>query len=228
MIKFQEILESFGFNDVHDYYEEYDDVYREILQQMVNGDTTPIVLRKIKPQMYQQALNEFVRYGKLMRYPTKYVEQWKDIVIRNTILLDVITMFYGHTSYFDVDTFNDYVLNTDETGEHVNDWTEAFEYIEKMGYENTLEAFMPKFSNGHDLISDYGLQPLAKIVSQLLETQDPNEILVLINKALDVSHQRSDLSELFIEGGERTLDRISGLNEEIVKIKNMMENWHAR
>lgn len=224
MMKLKHILESLGFTDIYDYYEEYDDVFREILQQMINGDTTPIVLRKIKPQIYQQALNEFVKYGALMRFPVKYIYDWKDIIIRNTIFLDVNTMFYGHTSGFDVDTFNDYVLNTDETGERVNDWSEAWEYMEKMGYDETLESFMPKFSNGHDLISDFGLTPLSKISAQLMETKDPNEILVLINKALDVSHQRSDLSELFIEKGAVALNQISGLNEDITRIKNLLTN----
>ena len=85
-------LNENNFTDVHDYYEEYDDAFREILTKMVNGDTTKIVLRKIKPQMYQQALNEFVKYGQIVRYPTKYIYDWKDIVIRNTIFLDVNTM----------------------------------------------------------------------------------------------------------------------------------------
>lgn len=222
MIKFQDILENSQFNDVYDYYEEYDEVFYEILNQMMTGDKTPIVLRKIKPQMYQQALNEFIKYGAIIRYPTKYIYNWKDIVIRNTIFLDVNTMFYGHTSGFDVDRFNDFVLNADETGESVSDWSEAWEYMEKMGYDDNLEFFMPKFSNGHDLISDYGLEPLRKVVEQLMETQDPNQILVLINKALDISHQRSDLSELFIEGGEHVLDRISGLTETIARIKQLL------
>lgn len=207
------------FNDVYDYDDEYGETFREILQKMVTGDKTKIVLKKIKPQMYQQALNEFIKYGKLMRFPTKYVYDWKDLVIRNTVFLDVTTMFYGHTSYFDVDTFNDMVLYDDDNKEnYVSDWSEAFEYIEEKGYNNVLDEFMPTFSNGHDLISDYGLEPLAKICAELMETQNPNEIIVLINKALDVSHQRSDLSELFIEGGESSLDRISGVNENVLKI----------
>ena len=226
MIKLRHILETLGFTDVYDYYEEYDNVFREILTQMINGDTTPIVLKKIKPRMYQQALNEFVKYGQLMRYPTKYIHQWKDIVIRNTIFLDVNTMFYGHTQGFDVETFNNYVFNTDETGVGADDWSDAWEYMEEKGYVDNLDLFMPTFSNGQNLISDYGLEPLSKIVQQLMETQDPNQILVLINKALDISHQRSDLSELFVENGAMSLNQISGLNEEIGRIKTMMENWH--
>jgi len=202
----------------YDYHEIYNEEWGNILLKMINGDRTPIRLSKIKPSMYQQALNEFMRYGQIMRYPTKYINDWKDIIVRNTILLNVITMFFGHTSYFDEDTFNDIVLNTEETGESVSGWNEAMEYIKEHGYDEVLDAFLPKFSNGHDLISDYGLEPLKKIVSQLLQTQDPNEILVLINKALDISHQRSDLSELFIEGGQASLNKISGMDETLNRI----------
>jgi len=151
--------------------------------------------------MYQKALNEFTRYGGLMNYPTKYVEQWKDIIINNFMYLDVITMFLGHTSYFDVDTFNDVVLYDDGNEDnYVHDWNDAMEYIEKMGYDDFLDNILPHFSNGQDLISDYGLEPLRKIVEELYGETDPNKILVLINRALDISHQRSNLSELFIEG----------------------------
>ena len=204
--------------DVHDYYEEYDRLFTEILQQMVNKSNDKIRLRKINPNMYQKALNEFIKFGKLVHYPTKYVQDWKNIVITNYLYLDVITMFFGHTQHFDVDTFNDMVFGDENTDNHVSDWTEASKYITKMGYDDVLDNFLPQFSNGADLISDAGLKPLGEIVVELIEENDPNKILVLINKALDVSHQRSDLSELFIEGGEGSLDRISGMNESIRKI----------
>lgn len=204
--------------DVHDYYEKYDNLFGEVLQKMINKSNEKIRLRLINPNMYQKALNEFIKFGKLVHYPTKYVELWKDIVIENYIYLDVITMFYGHTSNFDVDMFNDYVLNTDETGKSVSDWGEAWEHIEEMGYDDVLDNIMPTFSNGQDLISNYGLEPLGVIVRELIDTTDPNDVIVLINKALDVSHQRSDLSELFIEGGEKSLNMISGVDENISRI----------
>lgn len=202
----------------YEYYEIHDEIWRDILEQMVRRDKTPIRLTKINPSMYQQALIDFMRFGKITRYPIKNILKWKNIIIRNTIFLDVNTMFYGHTSYFDEDTFNDYVLNTDETGESIHDWGEAWEYMGERGYEEILDAFMPKFSNGHDLISDYGLEPLQRIVVELLQTDDPNQIIVLINKALDISHQRSDLSELFIEGGQASLNKISGLDENVINL----------
>ncbi len=206
------------FEHIEDYYEEYDNLFREILTDMVNKSTKKHVLIKINPNMYQKALNDFMKFGEITHYPTNYIYTWKNIIIKNFTYLDVITMFFGHTSSFEVDTFNDIVFNTDETGKRISGWNEAMEYIDEMGYSEVLNNILPTFSNGHDLISDYGLEPLRKIVEELIQTNDPNEIIVLINKALDISHQRSDLSELFIEGGEGSLNRISGLNENIIKI----------
>jgi len=214
--------------DKHDYNNGFNYLFGEILQLMTAKSNEKIRLRKINPNMYQKALNEFVRFGKLMHYPEKHVYYWKDNVINNFMYLDVITMFFGHSNYFDTDAFNDYVFNTDETGESINDWSEAWEYIEEMGYDIVLENILPQFSNGHDLISDYGLEPLREIIMTLMENDDPNEIIVLINKALDISHQRSDLSELFIEGGEASLNRISGLDENIIRIiKEEINNYHG-
>jgi len=206
------------YTDAEDYYYEYDNLFREILGLMVSKSNQPIRLRKINPNMYQKALNDFMKFGKITYYPTKYIDAWKNIIIENFMYLDVITMFFGHTNHFDLDVFNDTVFNTDETGESVNDWSDAMEYIENNDYDKILDNILPRFSNGHDLISDYGLEPLRKIVTELIESNDHNKNIVLINKALDVSHQRSDLSELFIEGGEASLNRISGVNESILRI----------
>jgi hypothetical protein len=192
----------------YDYFEIHDDIYRDILSKMVKSDTKKIILKKIKPSMYQQALNEFMKFGEIVRYPSKFIYDWKNIIVRNTAYLDVITEFWGHSNDFDVDTVHDYV-----DAENINDWNDFMDYINEKGYDKILDEFLPKFSNGHDLISDFGLEPLLKIVYKLLETDDVNEIIVLVNKALDISHQRSDLSELFIEGGQSALNKISGLNE---------------
>ena len=206
---------EYTIDHMQDYYSEYDNLFREILGLMISKSNEQIILRKIQPNMYQKALNEFIKFGQLTHYPTKFVTLWKDIVIENYTYLDVITNLYGHTSSFDIDIFNDTVLYDDGNEDrYLNDWSDAWEHMTEMGYDIVLDNILPHFSNGHELISDYGLNPLGVIIKDLLNTTDPNEILVLINKALDVSHQRSDLSELFIEGGESSLDRISGLNED--------------
>ena len=44
---------------------------------------------------------------------------------------------------------------------------------------------------------------------QFDEVSTPEEALVLINKVLDVYHQRSDLASMFITGGRNSLTKIS-------------------
>ena len=44
---------------------------------------------------------------------------------------------------------------------------------------------------------------------KLIEQTDVNHILVTINMIMDVAHQRSDLSELFLEGGQASHESIS-------------------
>ena len=64
--------------------------------------------------------------------------------------------------------------------------------------------------DGSDAISDYGLKPLFQILNEYDDnTSSPEETLVLINRALDVSHQRGDLSSIFITGGTPTLSQLS-------------------
>lgn len=72
-----------------------------------------------------------------------------------------------------------------------------------------IDSVLPFFSNGQYLISDFGLEPLVKLAIIIINQKNPNEIIVTINRILDVVHQRSDLAEIFIEGGSKSLSYIS-------------------
>ena len=64
--------------------------------------------------------------------------------------------------------------------------------------------------DGSDAWSDFGLKPLFDLISEFDENNStPEQTLVIINKCLDITHQRGDLSSMFIEGGKRTLSQIS-------------------
>ena len=60
-----------------------------------------------------------------------------------------------------------------------------------------------------DAFSDYGINPILKILSEYKEESTPEQTLVIINKCLDVYHQRGDLSSIFIRGGSKSLTAIS-------------------
>ena len=59
-------------------------------------------------------------------------------------------------------------------------------------------------------VSDYGLKPLQKLLFQLMKTQESKEELVLIDRMLNVLHQRSDIASWFVEGGSNALSQLSG------------------
>lgn len=63
--------------------------------------------------------------------------------------------------------------------------------------------------DGTTALSDYGLEPLFDICAEFDDDMSAEETLVLINRALDVTHMRGDLASMFIEGGSQALTRIS-------------------
>ena len=181
-----------------------------------------IEFKVISDKQYHIALKEFMKYGKFIdRFPVKYIYEWKDLISDNIIKLGVLTEICGHSVDFPFDCFED-VFDYDGK---FTDWkqkkyeeTDEEDYLKKykfyVCYEYMNEVFnlddlLPKFSNGQDTISDYGLEPLEKLMKEMSEQDTPEEIIVTLNKIMDVSHQRGDLAELFIEGGSKTLSYIS-------------------
>ena len=67
----------------------------------------------IKPQMYQKALSEFIKNGKLVNFPIKYVYQWMGTIMRNTAILRNCTSICGHDYFIPLDEFIDVFFNGD-------------------------------------------------------------------------------------------------------------------
>lgn len=259
----------------------------------------------IDPSMYQKALDEFMRYGKISKFPTKYIYQWMGIIMRNTAKLSSNTELGGHKQYFPLDDFEDWVgsylkdkdfyVNDDEItyeisiselkdllkeyglelneeyGRHSDGQLDLFmnqaetdeydirkknrdyqkklnskifplikQFNEKSYHDNiTFNDKNNKFYNttsvmffldniglydwmvlpdGSDAISDFGLEPLFRIIEEYKENSTPEETLVIINRALDVYHCRGDLSSAFIVGGRKSLSQISENKRQAKKI----------
>lgn len=178
----------------------------------------------IEPSVYKQALTEFIKYGQFMHFPAeKYIDDWWRIIIKNTRIIESITELAGHTQWFPTEDVEDFF------GE------EAEEYIKNKGLED--ESSYKQYSSllddkgyydkmvlpdGSNAWSDYGLRPLYKIINEYDEWMTPEEVLVLINRALDVIHQRGDLASAFIKGGSNTLSKIT--NEGLILSTNDIIN----
>jgi len=84
-----------------------------------------------------------------------------------------------------------------------------FDVLYYIGFDDWM--IMP---DGTDAFTDFGMEPLEKVLSEYNEDLPPEKVLVLVNRALDVYHMRGDLSSIFVVGGSKSLDRIA---EEIKK-----------
>lgn len=213
---------------IYDYMEDYNDTW--VLEVIKDGKNLWAPL--INPASYQKALIEYQKFGSLNNFPSKYVYQWMGIILKNVSIIDSITTLAGHNGGgFDPDSIISVCFDGDQeeyekykqtlshkgnyspdfgwmeddgNGGEVDDWEACSQYLDDNGYYNKMTL-----PDGSSAWSDYGLSPLFKIVSQYNDNTSPEDTLVLINKALDVTHQRGDLASAFIQGGSATLSKIS-------------------
>lgn len=296
------IREAFDMeHPYYDYLEEYGEAYvfNEFLSNP-NGKQSWGVL--INPDMYEKALREFTQYGKLVKFPTRYVYQWMGIIMKNTAILKANTNIAGHSQWFPTEDFEDFVISYFGDNREVNmdynddkikieifpkdvlkllnkEFTSLNEVVDKYGQtyfpwvsqddadrmvaQQDLEREKNKFSqmygdigeyiakfnqnsrykgeievdyntnklywvveqmnfldligfydwmqmpDGSDAFSDYGLEPLERVLFEYDENLPPEKVLVIVNKALDVYHQRGDMASIFVTGGSSALSRIS-------------------
>ena len=193
-----------GWHIFYDYLEEYDAHY--ILDEFFdnpNGKQNWGVL--INPEMYVKALRELSRFGKLTNstFPSKYVYQWMGIIMKNTAILCANTDLAGHSQAFPIDDVVDiaeYRFGIDLEP----DYDACSEWLDEQGLYDWMS--MP---DGSDAWSDFGIDPLMKIIKEYNEDLPPEKVLVLVNRALDVYHQRGDMASIFIQGGSKALSKIA-------------------
>lgn len=170
----------------------------------------------INPNEYAKALDEFVQYGKLVRFPTQRVYQWIGLCMKNIALLNACTSIYGHNEGWPIYDFIEVFFDDDE-----DLWQECCEEngLEPDDYDEYLDniGFTDWCDNGTDTLacSDFGLQPLMKLANSYKEDMSPEQVLVLINRIIDVTHANGDLSSLFIKGGKYACDKISNSRSKV-------------
>lgn len=318
-------------NKIFDYFEKYGDTY--VIDEFINRKSDRQswgVL--INPNQYQQALAEFTKYGRIERFPVKYIYQWMGIIMKNTVILDSNTNLAGHSTTYpsdeavemlltymssinnkeydlnrnhqieyqvsfdeiyneikDISRYNNELSNNDwailnqlldtvneDIGVHnygslkgqknmFYDQDEVDQYDkdlqkkdnekssliflevckiynninnnEKIRYENNnfiksvfifdflddcgLYDWM-KMPDGTDAWSDFGLKPIFALIEKYDSDDSPEKILVLINKILDIYHQRGDLSSIFVNGGAKALSIVSYGTNESKRKKNII------
>lgn len=197
------IIEENAFDYIGKY-EEYgeNDLLFEFLSDKENG-----IRHKqwnlIPARQYYALLQRFMQQGEFARIPYNTVYSWiDDYVLPNLIALEYMTRFAGHSSYFPGDAFED--AFGEGAVDDPYDYLECDEYLESIGFYEWC-----KLPDGSDAWSDYGLEPIWNILKSIPENASASDLLIALNRILDVTHSRGDLSSAFIEGGRRTLSAIS-------------------
>ena len=118
-----------------------------------------------------------------------------------------------------------YVEALYKKGCYLDAWGEYFnkdiwhETAEELGI-NLAQLAQKQYSTEENLPWDFINIGVDKewLIKEYNDNSTPESVLILINKILDIYHQRGDLSSIFIEGGKKSLSLISNSTYENKKI----------
>lgn len=225
---------------IEDFVSEY--TVSDVLWMFLSGVKNPWY-PLINPTQYKQALSEFIKYGTFIKFPIEKIMDWFHIIVRNTCILSSMTTLAGHDYYFPTEDIKEIIFDSEEDfnqfkQELIDDESEmpaevfgseyatsdisdeqvCWKKLESMGFYDWCS--LPDGSQG---LSDYGIEPLFNIMQEFDTVTYAEELIVLVNRCLDVTHQRGDLASAFIEGGSNSLTRISNESKNIFSNKQLNE-----
>lgn len=150
---------------------------------------------KVKPLQIKLVWQSFVRMGIVLN--PKLVDKIQQTFLENIAILDVLTGCMGHAQYCGIQEMVDlYELNLYQKRK-----------LRKVFWDTDYH----NFSNGQPLLSDYGLPQLKTFLEKALSETAYEKKIVWLDAILNVVHPRSDLAELFVEGGSESLTEIAEL-----------------
>ena len=285
LIKFQKPSECKLLNEYKEKYT-YDFIFNSFLEKKPFND---LFLPLIDKFQYKRALDEYVKYGKIMHFPEDKIYQWLGIILKNSLLIinssimhyrfsyiptkfvneTLLPYFFNGKEFSTIDehtfsyslpeevysdgmnkTINEILTNrvvrnaifgdilVQNFGKEEKDscllsnclpyfYTSLssnieenfpFFYAEKKDGKTFIKATLPYVNEtigfytwcGMDKYTEQmGLTQIIMLLNELKDDMSPEEILVWINRMLDIYHFRADLSKAFINGGKTALDEIS-------------------
>lgn len=150
--------------------------------------------------MLKRQWEEYMKWGKVLPRYEKTIEHIEKTFTDNILKITVNTELSGH-----------------DTISPIEEWKEFFGDDMKQEEKERMAEYMDQYfgdwilENGQWRISDYGLKPLHKLLAQLRKEFDPSKKLPILDKILNVVHQRSDIASWFVEGGSSALSQLSGM-----------------
>lgn len=174
---------------VEAYYEKYDEAICDIwLKAKEANDTDRYPWKKLPLTRVKKIWRDYMKFGFVR--DEKGIQEISDKVVDIIARLDAATALMGHTPECPKNIIEDKELDYDEAT------------------DNRLSTFLTDEDGGYRL-SDFGLKPLQELSVKILTTTKPEELLLLIDRVLNVVHQRSDLASWFVEGGRGALEELS-------------------
>jgi len=181
---------------MHSFMELQDEVDQEVVDDWMKnrntGSSQPwevINSEKLKRVWSDRAKLGFIR-------DERSIQKFADIIVKNTMKLRVNTTLMSHSAH---GALEDVLVRTGIT-------------------EEDLEGFEEYAVDEHDRwrISDHALGKLTNVAMEILSSKSSEDLLILIDRVLNIVHIRSDLSSWFVAGGKRTLDKLANesVNEE--------------
>ena len=194
----------YGYADdtkVREYIDKYNVNY--VLNDFISSKTTmqpwiPV----IDADMYSKALIEFIKYGTFIHFPTKYIYSWIGIIMKNTAILLADTILYGNGNYLPIEECEDFMSANNKEYIKSGNWKDCYEALDNIGLFKWMR--LPDKSIG---LSDFGIKPIIDILCEYEDSISAEKAFTVVNKCLDISHRRGDLSSIFIEGGKEMLDK---------------------
>jgi hypothetical protein len=122
------------------------------------------------------------------------IEELSESIIENYCKLYINTVLMGHTSMSPY-SFIEACIPEEWDEEELDNDLEDYEWF-------------ACDEEGSWRISDYAIDKLFPLIIELLTEDNPNTKLYIIDKILNVTHQRSDLARWFVEGGSSTLSSL--------------------
>ena len=174
-----------------DFYEIRATVFRETIAEIIAGvkkqEWILVPFNRVKKIWADYARLGFVR-------DIKGINNIADIVFNTIVKISSNTELCGHDSHIDVDTLEDYGINSSD------------EWLELIGESEYFDD-----DNGQLRISDYAVQPLTKLALKLKYETKPETQLFLIDQIFNIVHQRSDIASWFLKNGTNDLLELSEL-----------------
>ena len=178
-------------------YENYQDSQDRVAQNLLSEFQTTIGKKGYRQQWdtvpagrLKKIWNDYANLGFVR--DEKGIDQIANTLQTNIHKIEVNNILSGHSS-----------LNPEEYAEEIT----GQEFPK--GYFEQNENFFDD-ENGNWRLSDYAADDLTNASLDLRRAKTAEQKLQIIDHILNITHQRSDLSSWFVEGGQKTLNDLAG------------------